>query len=217
MKTKNDKDILVRLEANVGSYQTFFSYLNSYHEAFRILIDQTKKSNNHIDTILFPCLYLVRHSLELGFKVNIKYFSKYSNRTDHINSTSHSLKDLFDAFKLHVNSTVSELKTKHSIVIDKNDLIEFKGYCKDVNELVKIFEQLDHTSQSFRYPVDQNNNAVFKGITKLNLLAVEDLFNKSMILLKFTSSVFGQYTQEIDYMNELFENELRNSLNTCGY
>ncbi len=217
MKTENDKDILARLEANVGLYQTFFSYLNSYHEAFRILLDQTKKSNNHIDTIIYPCLYLVRHSLELGFKVNIKYFSKYSNRTDHINSTSHSLKDLFDAFKLHVNSTVSELKTKHSIVINKSDLIEFRGYCKDVDKLVNIFDQLDQTSQSFRYPVDNNNQSVFKNTTKINLLAVEDLFNKSLILLNFTSSVFGQYTQEIDYINELFENELRNSLYPYGY
>ena len=211
MKKQSHKDNSARMEANIGLNQTFFSYLNSYQKTFQILFDHTKKSSDHIDTIIYPCLYLVRHSLELGFKVNIKYLSKYSNRTAHINSTSHNLKDLFDAFKLHVNSTISELKAKHSIVINKKDLVEFNIYCKNVNTLVNIFDLIDQTSESFRYPVDKNNQPVFSKTKKINLLDVDDLFNKSMTLLKFTSSLFTQYTQEIDYINELFENELRNS------
>jgi hypothetical protein len=176
------------------------------------LVGHIKKSQNHIDTIAYPCLFLVRHSLELGFKVNIKFFSKYSNKKDHIKSTSHNLKHLFNAFKLHVNSAISELQLNYSIIINKNDLIDFNRYCKEVDLLVNTFDLLDQTSESFRYPVTRKNKPVFNNIKKINLLDIEDLFDKSMILLRFTSSVIGQYTQELDYMNEVFENELRNSI-----
>jgi hypothetical protein len=209
---QNKKDVLARMEANIGLFQSFFSYLNSYQEAFQILVGHIKKSQNHIDTIAYPCLFLVRHSLELGFKVNIKFFSKYSNKKDHIKSTSHNLKHLFNAFKLHVNSAISELQLNYSIIINKNDLIDFNRYCKEVDLLVNTFDLLDQTSESFRYPVTRKNKPVFNNIKKINLLDIEDLFDKSMILLRFTSSVIGQYTQELDYMNEVFENELRNSI-----
>lgn len=155
---------------------------------------------------------MVRHTLELGFKVNIKFFSKYSNKKDFTNTTSHNLKELFNAFKLHVGSAISELQANYAIVIDKNDLAEYTLYCKEVEELVDVLDAMDRSSESFRYPITNDNKAVFKEVMKLNLLKIEELFDKSMVLLRFTSSVIGQYTQELDYMNELFEIELTNSM-----
>lgn len=211
MKQYN-KDLLTRMEANLGLSSSFFDYINSYHRAFQVITEHIKQSGDHIDSLAYPCLFLVRHSLELGFKVNIKFFSKYSNKTNHTNSGSHNLNELFNAFILHLNSAISNLQTDYSIIIDQKDLLDFNLYSKDVHKLVNTFDLLDKTSESFRYPFNKKKRPVFNSNTKVNLIEVEELFNKSMVLLRFTSSVIGQYTQEIDYINEVFENELNNSI-----
>ena len=67
-------------------------------------------------------------------------------------------------------------------------------YCKEVEKLTNIFHSLDRNSDSFRYPVNRDNNNSFDYKETINLLDVIELFNKSMTLLKFTTSLFEKYT-----------------------
>ena len=86
----------------------------------------------------------------LGFKSNIRYFSKYSQKDNSTKKAGHHLEGLFNDFKLHVRETIKVLKTNYGIEIDKEDIKDFEKYCKDVEKLTNIFHSLDKSSDSFR-------------------------------------------------------------------
>ena len=97
---KNDKYTKSRFNAYLGNYMNFGSYLSSYENAFNTLIDSVNTSGFHVDYLAYPILFTARHSLELGFKANIRYFAKYSKKSNFVNTDSHNLIDLFSAFKI---------------------------------------------------------------------------------------------------------------------
>ena len=87
--------------------------------------------------------------MELGFKSNIRYFSKYSQKDNSTKKAGHYLEGLFNDFKLHVRETIRVLKTNYGIEIDKEDIKDFEMYCKDVEKLTNIFHSLDKSSALF--------------------------------------------------------------------
>ena len=198
-----------KFEAYLGNYLNFWSYLNTYHNAFNALIDDVNKTKLHVDRIAYAMLFLVRHCLELGFKANIRYFQKYSERKEFTNSDSHILKNLFDGFKLHVTYTIKNLKDKFDIEVEQADKTEFAEYCKEVESLIDQFEIIDRTSINFRYPVDNNNNFVFKQGDKVNILDIKEVFDKAMVLLYHTSDVFAKYTDYADTIEQIYEEEMK--------
>ena len=204
-----DKRTRDKFEASLGNYMNFGSYLNSYEEAFNALINTVNESGHHVDYLAYPILFTARHALELGFKANIRYFARYSEKTDHVNSGSHALAGLFDAFKLHVRETIKNLKDKHEIVVEEGDIKEYENYCKTLDGLVDRFETLDRGSFSFRYPVDKKNNKVFEAGDKVNILDVKELFDSAMVLLYHTSDVFSKYTDYADYIEQMYDEEMR--------
>jgi hypothetical protein len=187
----------------------FGSYLSSYDNAFKALIENVDKSGFHVDYLAYPILFTARHALELGFKSNIRYFAKYSKKTDFTNSDSHILKDLFDGFKLHIRESIKNLKEKYDIEIDKDDIKEFEKYRKIVDGLVDRFEILDRGSFCFRYPVDKENKRVFQPTDTVNILDIKDLFEKTMTLLYYTADLFSKYTDYADYIEKIYEDEMR--------
>jgi len=206
-RKENEIHKRARFEAFLGNYMNFGSYLNSYHSAFDALVETVEESNGHVDYLAFPILFTARHAMELGFKANIKYFAKYSEKNDFTNSDSHSLKDLFEGFKLHVSETIDNLKTKYGVEIPKDEIEEYKKYRKIVDELVDRFDILDKGSTCFRYPVDKDNERVFQPRETVNILNIKELFEKTMTLIYHTSDLFSQYT---DYVDDC-ENEMRES------
>jgi hypothetical protein len=147
--------------------------------------------------------------MELGFKANIRYFLKYSEKDDFKKAGTHDLEKLFGAFKLHISETIKSLKDKYRIEVEKADIEEFNKYCEDVNQLTNIFHFLDKNSDSFRYPVDKENINSFDNKETLNLLEVKDLYEKSMILLTHTVDVFAKYTVIADEIENMYEQEMR--------
>jgi hypothetical protein len=200
-----------KFEAYLGNYQRFGSYLNFYHEAFKILMKDVETTGGHVDRIAYPMLFIARHCLELGFKTNIRHFKKYSEKDDFTNSDSHNLKDLFHAFILHVRTTIKNLKDKHGIEVEPTEIKEFEQYCSELEKLTLYFDQVDKGSFSFRYPVDKKNKTVFKYDDRVNLLDIEELLNQGMVLLNHTADVFGKYTDYVDDIEKMYEDEMRSS------
>jgi len=143
--------------------------------------------------------------------LDIRHFKKYSEKNDYANSDSHNLKDLFHAFILHVRATVKNLKDKHGIEVESTEIKEFEQYCSELEKLTLYFDQVDKGSFSFRYPVDKKNNAVFKFDDRVNLLDIEELLNQGMVLLNHTADVFGKYTNYVDDIEKMYEDEMRSS------
>ena len=186
--------------AYLGHYLTFPSYLGSYKKAFDILISSIQESGSHIDTIAYPILFLARHCLELGLKTNIRYFAKYSSKIDYTNGGGHNLENLFEGFKLHVSETIKNLKLTHGIEVDNADVKSFDDLCLEVEKLKDSFHVLDQSSDAFRYPVDKKRNPSFEHGEKINLLDVNEILEKSMLLFVHTADVFAKYT---DYANQI--------------
>jgi hypothetical protein len=206
-----------KFEAYIGRYLSFWSYLNSYQTAFDALMEDVNQNRASVDPVAYPMLFIARHSLELGFKANIRYFQRYSERKDFTNSDSHNLKDLFNGFKIHIYATVKNLRAKHDVDVEEDDMKEFDKYCAEVEKLTAQFDFLDRGSYSFRYPVDKNNNDVFEYSDTVNLLDIKEVFDKSMILLRYTADVFAKYTDYVDYIESMYEEEMKRAYGQEGY
>ena len=205
----DDKHTRHKFNAYIGHYLTFGNYLRSYKSAFEALMDKVYQSGFHVDHLAYPILFIARHCMELGFKTNIRYFLKYSEKDDFKKAGTHDLEKLFGAFKLHIAETIKNLKDKYGVEVDKADIEEFNKYCEDVNKLTNIFHLLDKNSDSFRYPVDKDNNNSFDNKETINLLDVKDLYEKSMLLLTHTADVFAKYTDFADEIESMYEQEMR--------
>ncbi|MCP9753179.1 hypothetical protein EGI32_19670 [Ferruginibacter sp. HRS2-29] len=149
--------------------------------------------------------------MELGFKTNIRYFLKYSDKDDFKKAGTHDLEKLFGAFKLHIAETIKNLNSKYGIEVEKEDIKEFNTYCEEVNKLTGIFHLLDKNSDSFRYPVDKENNNSFEKKDTINLLDVKDLYHRTSILLTHTADVFAKYTDYADEIENMYEQEMRDN------
>lgn len=66
-----------KYDAHVGFISSYGAYLSSYQNAVGVLFDRVS-SGEPVDTLSLPFLFMVRHSLEIGYKMNINYLSKYS-------------------------------------------------------------------------------------------------------------------------------------------
>ena len=192
-----------KYEAQIGFHTTFSSYLDDYHRVVDILFDQIEENDVPVNVISCPLLFLVRHSLELGYKLNIKHLSKYSRSGHMVNSKTHHLRELHEAFRLHFTAVVKALHVGRDIAD------EFQRRCEDLEKLMKTFDDIDRGSFSFRYPEDTEQRVVFKHNETMNLLDVKDLYHKAMVLLSYTADVLSDFTDHVDYMNKLMEDEQR--------
>jgi hypothetical protein len=172
-------------------------------------MENVYNSGFHIDLIAYPLLFIARHCMELGFKANIRFFTKYS-KNDYLNKgMTHDLKTLFLGFKEHFKCTVENLRKEYGIIVTKEDITSFNDYCKEVEKLTDLFHKLDKCSDSFRYPVDKQDNKSFEMQDTINLLEVKELLEKSMILLSYTADVFAKYTDIADELLNMYEQEMK--------
>lgn len=195
--------------AFIEYYLTFPSYLGSYKRSFDIILQDTVRTGNHVDHIAYPLLFLARHCMELGFKTNIRYFSKYSEIDVYIKAGTHDLEKLFNAFKLHVQKTFENLKRKYNIEVEKVDKKSFRELCDEVGRLNDIFHQLDKNSDAFRYPINKEQNPSFNNGERINILDVNELLEKSMTLSICTADVFAKYTDYVDEIESQYEAIMR--------
>lgn len=198
-----------QFNAYIDYYLSFPSYLGSYKRSFDILLKDALLTNSHVDYIAYPILFLARHCMELGLKTNIRYFSTYSNKVDYVKAGTHDLKKLFDAFKMHVEKTFDNLKTKYGIEIEKEDKKSFKDLCNEVEKLNNTFHAIDKNSDAFRYPVDKEQNPSFEKGERINIIDVAELLEKSMSLFVHTADVFAKYTNYADEIESYYEGLMR--------
>ena len=194
-------------EAQIGINLNFLSYLHAYQTAFKILYAQIGEGNAPVNIISYPLLFLARHSLELGYKFNINYLAKYSHRKDKVNWNYHHLRELHDAFGLHFRGVVQKLN------ISKDIADEFNSRFAEVEKLTETFNKIDRGSFNFRYPVDTEQRNVFEHRATINLLDVKELYEKAMILVSHTADVLSDFTDYVDDMNQLLEEEHFNNDN----
>lgn len=209
MTISRDKKTEDQFTAYIDYYLSFPAYLGQYKRSFDVLIQSVYKSGNHVDHLAYPILFLARHCMELGLKTNIRYFSEYSEKSDYVKAGTHDLEKLFFAFKDHIKITIKNLKDKHDITVDENDIKAFEELALEVEKLNNIFHLLDRNSDAFRYPVDKEQNPSFKKGETINILDVAELLEKSMTLFIHTADVFSKYTDYADEIEQFYEDLMR--------
>ena len=161
-----------------------FEYAIQYKKAFLTLYE----SNQSIDTIALPMMFLVRHYLELALKYNIEYFHEFSDLgcNDLDLQKEHKLQPLSNCFCKHFKN-----------IFDKIDIPQKKTleYFIALDELVNILNRLDKQSMSFRYSHNKKNTQKhLEGMLQINIDEIKLLLSRIEPLLVNSIDVFEDKT-----------------------
>lgn len=193
----NNRD-LDKLTAYIGHSYSDMNLVGQYENAVDILINQIIEEKHRVDTIAHPLLYLMRHSIELGLKENIKYLKKYS-KLPILKSKTHTLSYLFSEFEKHYSK----------IAIENNFEIELKEeYNKYTSDLKDVITVLGEEASSFRYVYTTDGKKVFANSETINVYELKKKYDNSLVFITHTADAISPYTDYIDYLN--FNKNIKN-------
>jgi hypothetical protein len=177
--------------AYIGHVFSEMGLLGEYENAINIIIKDLKATKTRIDVVAHPVLYMMRHSLELGYKSNFEYFEPYSNRrTSKKIFECHDLQKLHVEFKEHFDLINTELN------FDKDLVAEFNKY---YNQTTTLINQLGSTeASSFRYTKNTKGQRIFQSTETKDIGAIKELYDNAITMLAHTSDLISPYT---DYKN----------------
>lgn len=190
------------LVSHLGLKSDWISYLYDYDRAVRVLFKQIEQSETP-DLISLPFLYLIRHTLELGFKTNVSILNKYSglkdglDQFDHIRK-GHLLSILHKHFDIHFQEVAKEAGLNRQIKISYSNLN------KKLTVLVDYFNKIDKGSFTFRYPFDSTGLRVFTSESKIDLRILFIHYEEAIILLLNTKDILDTYFNMLDSYEEEF-------------
>lgn len=183
------------LIARLGYQPTFGGYLACYEHTVEHLFKSIDRAGEPIDLMARPLLFLMRHSMELGYKFTLSELHAINGEP-----YEPTLYNNHNLDQLH-----KHLRAQHAKAVEKYDLPEsevenFAEYCVKTEALLKIFRALDAGSFSFRYPIDKTGKPNFDSDATVDLVALKRSYNDAMILLRHTADVVGEY---VDIHNQI--------------
>lgn len=170
---------------NLGFKTTWSRYYGEYSLAINNLLEDSYQGN--VTVLALPLLFLIRHSLELAFKMNLIDLQQLSGEKaviDYSGKTAHVLHKLHAEFERQVHLIF--VKESISPVIVK----DFNKRNSELRDFRKIFDQLDNWSYAFRYPV--KNDGTTKSFDKndeINISDIIPIYRETEIILKYTIDV----------------------------
>ena len=188
MDCNNTKNINQEIfTADLGNSITIWYYIVSYEETINIIYSSLTANSKYF--ISLPLLNLMRHTVELGIKANIKSISQQSQAKDCLKKIedSHEIDKLYNCFKTHLDIF---LKNKH--MVSKEKLKEIKDDYNKLKTLIDLFVKIDPNAQGFRYPTNKKGEIIFDTHLKVNLLDIKKQFDLTMKVLKIMPNVIGQ-------------------------
>lgn len=192
-----------RLKAYIGHSHSDMNLVGQYENAVDILFNQIIEKGDRVDLIAHPLLYLMRHSIELSLKENLRYLNKYS-KLGLGKIKTHSIDDLFIEFERHYNKIAADLKFKDEL--DE----EYEKYAIDLRELI---QDLGTDWSSFRYVYSTSGTKVFNHTEILNLYEIKKRYDTSRVFLTHTADVISPFTDYADYLK--FDNSVKK--NSLGF
>lgn len=174
--------------AHVGLYRSFGAYLAFYEGVVEHLFAALREGKGTVDGFAPPLLFLMRHAMELGYKYTLSELHQMNEEPyDNKAYGKHGLRCLHVALRSQHGKAVEKYGLPDSVVSN------FKDYCDKTETGMNQFEALDSTSFNFRYPVDKAGTPNFPPGQTVDLQAIKLTFDDSMILLRHTADVLGEY------------------------
>ena len=167
--------------------ERFPLYIKGYKEAADKLVMSVMEDRSHLDFIILPIIFLYRQFLEL----NVKYLVREGNRLLDVAPMSktgfsggHDLPFLWKECKavlVQIGSHYPELQISKDVL-------------NAVGQLLTEFSQMDQGSDSFRYPVDRDNNLSTPGDQKLiNVRHLAEVMQKLATFFEAASAALLDY------------------------
>ncbi len=179
------------LEFELKEELSWDRYFMQYKYSVDVLVSKLENGEK-VFNLVFPILNMVRHSLEIGLKMNIKLLEKLNGiEKKYDNSkTNHSLEALFNLLKDHFNWVFDNHHIGSKI---QNEIITFMN---KTNKLKHILIRLDHSAQEFRYPNKKNGQTSFEDVLDIDLKEILDYY--------YETTKFLIYTEDVLYEEGLF-------------
>ena len=195
-------------EARVGWFRDFGHYLFSYERAVELLYQKVASGEQTADSIVAPLVFLMRHSLELGYKytlVELHFLNEVpydSKKFGH-----HSLRDLHSALKEWFERVAAKWSLSESMLED------FARHYGKTQTGMEEFDQLDSSSFRFRYPIDKKTgNLVFSSDDTVNLFNLKQLYDEAMVLLRHTADVLGPAREMLEEFRQEMWAQIRDDI-----
>lgn len=162
--------------AHVGLYSKFNVFISFYQDSVDKLYRQVSEGNETADRIAMPVLFMMRHTLELGYKYTISKICELNGTTYDTKRDKHYLRSLHTRLKqefevLYKNGAVSNGKKTG-----------FDQHYETTRHTMEWFDKIDPKGENFRYPN-------FDRTKTINLLEVKNSFDEAMVLLNVAVDV----------------------------
>lgn len=174
--------------ARIGRSANFSAYLAFYEHAVERLYCEVSEHNETADMVAIPLLFLMRHTIELGYKFSLFHLCELNGSSftpEAKNGEGHSFAKLHQRLRLEYSKALSDghVADKDHEVIEEYFALTEKG--------MKIFDSLDEKSTKFRYPIDRQS-PVFPEDTEINLLEMKNACDEAMGLLGIVIDVIAR-------------------------
>lgn len=192
----SDKRERYQFTAYVGHVSSEMGLLGQYENAINIIIKEIKETKTRIDIVSHPILYMMRHSMELGYKSNFEYLEKYSNR-----KTSNKLKKSHDLGKLHAELKEHFDLISKSLSFDQELVNKFHSYFDQTTEFITNLKPSE--SSSFRYSKNIKRLKIFQQTDTIDIGELKEQYDRAITLLVHTADVISPYTDYKDLADQI--------------
>lgn len=168
-----------RFNAHVGQSSNFGAYLAFYEHAVERLYCEVSEHNETADMAAIPLLFLMRHTMELGYKFSLFHLCELNGSSftpEAKGCEGHSFEKLHERLRLEYSKALS---AGH---VPEKDHEVIEEYFASTERAIKLFDTLDEKSTKFRYPIDRQI-PVFPKDTQVNLLEMKNACDEAMGLL----------------------------------
>lgn len=181
-------------EIKLTSKAEWWRYFGEYQYAVDLMFKSLK--GGEITVVSLPLAFLIRHTLEVGYKMDLIELEKVSDinaKIDYKGKSAHKIDDLHREFETQMKAILKKYNA------DKNIIKQFETLNSKLTELKRIMHKLDELSYAFRYPVKNDgitpnfDNKDIKDKTDvINFKEIKSLYDDSILLIKYSTDVVNQ-------------------------
>lgn len=173
--------------AHIGLYPKFSAFVASYTFCIETLFKSVSEGNETADVVAVPLLFLMRHTLELGYKFSLVHLCERNSTIfdpeERKNGERHSLTRLHERLGLEYSQALKKgIVPKSDQGFDDLYALTEKG--------MRLFDKLDERSTKLRFPnIDESPS--FGREEPVSLLDAKNAFDDAMILLTSMADVIA--------------------------
>lgn len=173
-----------------------------YYGEYKQFVDFTFRElkGGEITSISLPFAFCIRHTLELGYKMNLLELEKVSDlkaKVEYKGKSAHKIDDLHREF----NSQMKAIFQKFSI--DREIVKQYNRLNTELEKFKTQLHKLDELSFAFRYPVKNDGvtpnfekKADFTKNQTINFKGIKELYDQSILLLTYSTEVIAEKIKE---------------------